>query len=297
MNAKMARFLGHYVSCTISLLDDRQLGAELLIMSRDIGDKLCMQFLSSFKPFIAVMDCNPSMEHSTLLAKLGIKVNKVKRQLTKQLRKVERCELPLHANSEYDGAGNTIPICDQMEWIPIVYKHPCQVETYTICFWRTSRLQNGPVCSCSKDAVVQTDLSLTVDGHVWARVTLLSSCAIPPTMDEEHTQEIHLYSPRGYNLASNVGQGIKTDLLIELPPGVYGNITGHPDSPLVGVMRLESAVIMLSSKENIQLFVYNSSGQRCEIKRGDLLASVFLLQNFIPILDIQPYNRRECVTT
>ena len=94
-------------------------------MSRDVWDKLYMQILSSFKQFIAVMDCNPSMEHSTLLSKLGIKVNKVKRQLTKQLRKVERCELQLHANSEYDGAGSTIPICDQMQWIPIVeYKTP-----------------------------------------------------------------------------------------------------------------------------------------------------------------------------
>ena len=56
--------------------------------------------------------------------------------------------------------------------------------------------------------MVQTDLSLTVEGHVWAKATLLSACAVPPQTDKEHAQEIQLYSPRGYYLGSNIGRGI-----------------------------------------------------------------------------------------
>ena len=194
------------------------------------------------------------------------------------------------ADSGWYGTNGAASVHDVMQWIPTVYKYLSPVETYTICFWRMFRPQTGPICYYCKDAVVQTDLSLTVDGHVWAKATLLSVCAVPPMTDKEHAQEIQLYSPRGYYLGSNIGQGIRTDLSIELPQSVYGNVTGHPNSPLAGIVRLESAVIRLCSKDNIQLFVYNSSGEECNIQRGDLLASVVLLQNFVPILEIKPYN-------
>ena len=98
---------------------------------------------------------------------------------------------------------------------------------------------------------VQTDVSLTVDGHVWVKVKLLSSNAVPPTIDKEHAHEIQLYCPRDYTLASNTGQGVKTDISIELPCGIYGNVMGHPDSPLTGIARIENAVIKPCSRDNV----------------------------------------------
>ena len=268
--------------------------AELLITSRGTTHKLCnIQIIRRHDR------ANPCQEYWDILTELRDikKIYRMHKFVGRLKGMVGRVSQQYHTDSGQCRMEGTASVCDVMQQIPMVYKYPSLVETYTACVWRIPRPQNGPVCYYYKDVAIQTDLSLTVDGHVWVKVALLSVWAVPPTIDEKHEQEILIYSPKEYRIASNVGKGIQTDLSIELPRGVYGNITGHPDSPVAGVVRLENAIIRPCSKDNIQLFVYNSSGEECNIQRGDLLASVLLLQIFVPILDIKRYSRRECITT
>ena len=221
----------------------------------------------------------------------------MRRQVLRHGKEAKRNGPQICTHPKWTGIKNKALIVEELQWIPTVYVGQSSAETYPTCFWRMPKPQSGPIHSFFRDAKVQTDVSMTVEGHVWVKVTLLSSYAIPPTTVKEHAHEIRLYSPRNYTLASNTGQGVKTDVSMELPRGVYGHVTGHPDLLLAGIVRLESAIIKPCSQNNVQLFVYNTSDGDYEIQKGDLLASVLLLQNFVPILDIQQYSGRKCVMT
>ena len=48
------------------------------------------------------------------------------------------------ADSVWYGTNGAASVSDVMQWIPTVYKYPSPVETYTVCFWRMFRPQNGP---------------------------------------------------------------------------------------------------------------------------------------------------------
>ena len=186
-------------------------------------------------------------------------------------------------------------VFEELQWHPTVKVHRSVTEPFIPHDRIISRPKNGPMCVRLKEAGTQTDVSLTVEGHVWVRVKLLSSQAIPPTKAMDDAQVIQLYCPKRYKISSNTGIGIRTDIALELPRGIYGHVTYHPRSSLAGIARLESTVIWPRSKDNVELFVYNGSKEDCKIQRGDLLASVLVLQNFVPVLDVRCKGDKKCV--
>ena len=142
--------------------------------------------------------------------------------------------------------------------------------------------------------LAQTEVSLMVDGHAWVRVTLLSKFAIEPTKKDEMSPEILLFSPHYCYIRPGSGQGIKTDIALELPMGVYGRVISHPEAPLNAQAKLEGMVIEPGSRSNVQLFVFNVGPLPCVIKKGDLLGAVIVLQSFIPRLDIRQRDGTRC---
>ena len=56
-------------------------------------------------------------------------------------------------------------------------------------------------------------------------------------------------------------------------------------------VKVESMVIC---RKNIELFLYNMNGQPTEIKRGDIVAAVVLLQSFVPELHVMHHDSSCC---
>ena len=196
-----------------------------------------------------------------------------------------------------NGRSESAQIPGGLQWLPTVYVPKCPVEQYVVIVGKIVRPQDGPVLHCYKDVEVQSEVSLTPEGHIRVRVNLLSPQAVAPTKVTDNAPEIQLYSPRRYRVSSNTGLGIKMDISLDLPRGIYGHVTCHPESPISAIARLESAIIKPHSKDDIVLFVYNSNGSDCVIKQGDLLASVLVLQNYVPVLDFHRQGNWKCNRT
>ena len=92
------------------------------------------------------------------------------------------------------------------------------------------------------DMCVQTDLSLTPEGLVSVKITLLSGVALPPKKRSDKAPDFWLYSPNSYQIKPNSGIGIQTDVSIELPMGENGQVIPHIDAPLGAQARLENRI-------------------------------------------------------
>ena len=141
---------------------------------------------------------------------------------------------------------------------------------------------------------VQTDMTLAKDGHLSVRSVLLMKSAKPSRKKDDDSVEMLLYSPYTYYINPCEGQGIKTDITIELPPGIYGHVLSHQEAPLEAQAHIQGMVILPGSRKNIQLFVLNHSKTLCMINWGELLSSVIILQVFIPTLDILHQTGLQC---
>ena len=124
---------------------------------------------------------------------------------------------------------------------------------------------------------VQTDVSLTVEGHVWVKTVLLSKAAFPPCKREENSAEIILKCPETFYVRPKSGRGVKTDVSLELPPGVYGKVLSSPAARVNGWARVEDLTIDPCMKQNITIFVYNCTKDPGVIERGEVLAEVIVL--------------------
>lgn len=118
------------------------------------------------------------------------------------------------------------------------------------------------------------------------RVICLTSLAIPPSQRDRDEGILHLYAARSSCIRPGRTMCICTDLAIELPPGIRGNISAAnravPDVQR-GVMRTTIPPCSLAS---IEVTVFNYCGYPVNVYRGDILAVVSLYREYKPLLEI-----------
>ena len=133
-------------------------------------------------------------------------------------------------------------------------------------------------------------MSVNFEGKVLVRIVLLTGSAIPPMKRNPSDAKILLFSPNTYKIPSYTGISIKMDLSIELPPGIHADIVPDVEAPSRFKVRVENLVLLPCSRKNLEIFVYNFSANLCIIHKGELLAAMLVLQNFVPDLGVYYRN-------
>jgi dUTP pyrophosphatase len=125
------------------------------------------------------------------------------------------------------------------------------------------------------------------------RYVKLTENALPPTRESSGAAGLDLRSARDV-LISASGNGLITDLAIQLPPGCYGRIAPRSGLSLKHNIDVGGGVIDEDYCRNLCVILFNHSDRLSQIRRGDRVAQLICEKILYPgILEVKELDNTE----
>ena len=97
---------------------------------------------------------------------------------------------------------------------------------------------------------------------------------------------IEVYAAYSCVIEPYVGRAIPLDLNFQFPQAVYGQFTPYRGSKLSLQCDVFETVVQSLSRANAMVYVFNYTNHHCLIRREDKIATMTILQNYYPVLNI-----------
>ena len=134
-----------------------------------------------------------------------------------------------------------------------------------------------------RDVFCQTEDTLDILSIDVVRITQFS---VKPTKPMATSNVIEVYAAYSCVIEPFVGRALPLDLNFQFPQSVYGRFTPCRGSKLSLQCDVFETVVPALSRANATVYVFNYTNTHCLVKRKDKIATMTILRNYYPILNI-----------
>ena len=126
----------------------------------------------------------------------------------------------------------------------------------------------------------------------------MSHRAMTPTKGSKHAAGLDLFSAESCTVMPHERQMIKTDIMMQIPPGCYGRIAPRSGLAVNHCIDVAAGVIDQDYRGGICVVLVNNSEKQFRVEQGSRIAQLILERVFNPILtestELPPSTRGTC---